>query len=81
MARWNHFKDSPYKKIEFFKLKIGDIFRAGQKYIKCIKTGELSYIEQRSKKEYQLFRSTAEFMVYEVDPLPKKTGTLTSDGF
>jgi hypothetical protein len=60
MAYYNHFAERKYKSIKFINLEIGDKFRNDffkgkrrRKYIICIKTGELTYIEQYSKKEHE----------------------------
>lgn len=57
MAYWNHFSEQKYRQIKFADIPIGDKFRKDffkgkrrRKDIICIKTGELTYIEQRSKK-------------------------------
>lgn len=64
MARYNHFADLKYKKIMFSSLKIGDKFR--QDFFKnnrrrtdiiCIKTAELSYMEERNKKQHILYNA------------------------
>lgn len=61
MAYWNHFKDRVYKQILFTSLEIGQEFRKnfwkGKRRridILCIKTGELTYIEKKSKTEHKL---------------------------
>lgn len=58
MARYNHFSKQEFKVIRFVDLDIGDKFRKDffngnkrRKDIICIKTGKLTYIEERSKKE------------------------------
>jgi len=62
MAYWNHFAKNKYKQIMFSSLNVGDKFRKDsfknkrrRTDIICIKTGELSYMEERSKKEHTLF--------------------------
>lgn len=57
MAYWNHFSERKYKEILFTDLKIGYKFRSDffkdkrrRKDIICVKTGEMEYIEERSKK-------------------------------
>ena len=74
MARWNHFVEQKYKSILFSSLNVGDKFRRdfGQtrpiKYrrdIVCVKTGTLTYVEKRSKKEHS-FRPDADLTRIEV---------------
>jgi hypothetical protein len=62
MSYYNHFAFEKYLAVGFADLKVGDKFRKdlfnGKKRrrdIIMIKTGDLSYIEQRSKKEHILF--------------------------
>lgn len=62
MAHYNHFVNHKYKQIMFSSLNIGDKFRKdfflkGRRRadIICIKTGELAFIEKRSKKEHKLY--------------------------
>lgn len=57
MAYWNHFAERKYKEILFTDLKVGEKFRKDffngnrrRKDIICIKTGEMDFIEERSKK-------------------------------
>ena len=61
MARYNHFSERKYKQIPFSSIGIGDKFR--QDFFKnkrrradiiCVKTGDLSFIEERSKTEHTL---------------------------
>ena len=59
MARYNHFSKQEFKPIPFQKLEIGEKFRKDffkgnrrRKDIICVKTGQLTYIEQRSKTEH-----------------------------
>lgn len=72
MARYNHFKESPYKQIAFKSVKVGDRFRVGKykndrhSFIVAIKTGDNSYIEQYSKKMVVL-HTTVGYMVYQYD--------------
>lgn len=61
MAYWNHFGQRAYKQIMFSSLKIGEEFRKDffkgkrrRKDIICVKTGELSFIEKKSKVEHTL---------------------------
>ena len=69
MAYWNHFAKSKYKPIHFRDLKIGDKFRnhffknKRRRIVICVKTGELTYIEQKNKEEHKLFHDN--FEVYE----------------
>jgi hypothetical protein len=58
MARYNHFSKQEFKVIRFVDLEVGDKFRKDffkgnrrRKDIVCIKTGKLTYIEEKSKKE------------------------------
>lgn len=62
MSRWNHFAKRKYVEIKFRDLPIGSLFRTDsfvgkrrRKDIICIKTGPLSYMEKKSKKEFNLF--------------------------
>ena len=62
MARYNHFGLQKHKQIMFLSLEVGDKFRQDffkngrrRKDIICVKTGELSYIEEKSKKEHTLY--------------------------
>lgn len=59
MARYNHFSNYNYKQIMFSSVIVGgkfrrDFFKNGRRRanIVCKKTGTLSYIEERSKKEH-----------------------------
>lgn len=59
MAYWIHFANRKYKQIRFIDIPVGGKFRKDffkgkrrRKDIICIKTGELCYQEQRSKKEH-----------------------------
>mgnify|MGYP003603438534 CR=1 FL=1 len=69
MARYNHFKDIPYPKIDFITLNIGEEFRYGRYkngihgFVIAIKTGELTFVEKRSKKEHLLFNAN-DYIVY-----------------
>lgn len=70
MAYWNHFSTHKYKQILFASIQIGEEFREdffkGKRRradIICVKTGELSYIEKRSKKEHKLFFIPENYMV------------------
>jgi hypothetical protein len=69
MARYNHFKDILYPKLNFNSLNIGEEFRYGRYkngrhgFVIAIKTGELTFIEKRSKKEHALFNSD-DYVVY-----------------
>ena len=58
MTRYNHFSKQEFKVIRFVDLEIGDKFRKDffngnkrRKDIICVKTGKLTYIEKRSKKQ------------------------------
>lgn len=62
MAYWNHFAKQKYPTIKFKSLSVGDKFRNDffknkrrRSSIICIKTGPLSYVEQKSKTEHNLF--------------------------
>lgn len=62
MARYNHFAKQKYKQIMFSSLNVGDKFRNDffknkrrRTDIICVKTGDLCYIEERSKKEHTLY--------------------------
>lgn len=73
MAYWNHFSQQKYKQIKFIDLKVGDKFRkdffknkktsSRRSDIICIKTSELTYAEQRSKKEHAYIFVTDETLV------------------
>lgn len=61
MARWNHFSERIYKQVLFSSLNVGEEFREDffknkrrRKDIVCIKTGNLSFIEKKSKVEHKL---------------------------
>lgn len=61
MAYWNHFGERAYKQILFSSLNVGEEFRKDffkgkrrRKDILCIKTGELTFIEKKSKAEHIL---------------------------
>lgn len=57
MAYWNHFAEEKYKEVKWSDIPIGGKFRKDffkgkrRSDIICVKTGELTYYEQRSKKE------------------------------
>lgn len=60
MSRYNHFSKCKYKEINFYEVAIGDKFRMdkfiGKRRradIVMIKTGDLTCIEFKSKKEYR----------------------------
>jgi len=60
MSYYNHFSKNKFQPISFISLKIGekfrnDFFKNGRRRadIICIKTSELTYIEQKSKKEHK----------------------------
>ena len=69
MAYWNHFVEDTRTKVMFKDLNVGDKFRVGKwrgnrrSVVIAIKTGEKSYIEERSKKEHSLF-SVDNYQVY-----------------
>ena len=69
MAYWNHFSEDTRTKIMFKDLTVGDKFRVGKwrgkrrSVVIAIKTGEKTYIEERSKKETSLF-SVDNYEVY-----------------
>lgn len=69
MSWFNHFSECPYEQIMFKDLKVGEEFRRGKHtgnhccYILCVKSGELTYTEKKSKKEHQLF-SADNYTVY-----------------
>lgn len=86
MTRWNHFAPIKYARINFSELKIGDRFRndfwhRGRRRadIICIKTGELSYIEQRSKREHTLF-SVSNYTVYSYDRASTQNQSTEAEG-
>lgn len=61
MAYWNHFAEHKYQPVDFKNLSIGDKFRKDffkkgrrRKDVICIKTGDLSFIEEKSKQEHKL---------------------------
>ena len=64
MSIYNHFADKKYPSICFGALNEGDKFRmnkwSGKRRrmdIQMIKTGDLTYMELKSKKKYSLFSS------------------------
>ena len=69
MARYNHFADIKYPKLNFKDLNIGDDFRYGRYknnrhgFVIATKTGDLSFVEKRSKKEHTLFDNNG-YVVY-----------------
>lgn len=69
MAYWNHFAEDTRTKIMFKDLAIKDKFRVvkwrgkRRSVVIAIKTGEKTYIEERSKKETSLF-SVDNYEVY-----------------
>jgi hypothetical protein len=69
MARYNHFKDIPYPKLDFNTLTIGEEFRYGRYkngkhgFVIAIKTGELTFVEKRSKKGHALLNANG-YIVY-----------------
>jgi hypothetical protein len=71
MAYWNHFSPKKYTSIKFMDLNIGDKFRNDffknkrrRADIICVKTGELTYIEQKSKKEHKYLFVNSDTDVY-----------------
>lgn len=69
MTRYNHFAPEKYPRIGFGSVGIGEKFRANKwdgkkarRNIVMVKTGELSYMELKSKKEYTAIN--IEFDVY-----------------
>jgi len=75
MSWYNHFSDYKFKRIAFSSLGIGEKFRQdffsnGRRRVDiiCIKTGELSYVEQRNKTEHLLKDASK----YEVSALIKQ---------
>jgi len=76
MAYWNHFSESKYEAILFNSLKIGEKFRNNfwkgkrrRRDIICIKTGELSSIEEKSKKEHTMMFLPDNYYVQSFDKL------------
>jgi hypothetical protein len=72
LARYNHFSPQVYQSVWFYEIKIGEKFRSDKfkdgkrrKDIIMVKTGNLSYKELRSDKEYNLISS--EFIVSSYD--------------
>ena len=69
MAYWNHFAEDTRTKIMFKDLAVNDKFRVvkwrgkRRSVVIAIKTGEKTYIEERSKKETSLF-SVDNYEVY-----------------
>lgn len=69
MAYWNHFSDCTRTKVMFKDLAIGDAFRVAKwkggkrRVMIAVKTGDKTYIEERSKKETSLF-SVDNYEVY-----------------
>jgi len=75
MSYYNHFSKEKYKQIMFSSLNVGDKFRQDffskgrrRANIICIKTGELGYIEERSKKKHTLY-SAENYQVSSFDQL------------
>jgi len=66
MSRYNHFAPPQYDSLLFKDIGIGEKFRSGKNLVICIKTGELTYMEQRSKKQKTIY-STDGFRVLSVD--------------
>jgi hypothetical protein len=70
MARYNHFKESPYKQVAFKDVKVGDKIRVGKYkngrhgFVIAVKVDKTSYFEQQTKKMVRL-HSFVGFMVYE----------------
>lgn len=61
MSRYNHFSKKIYLDVLFSDVQIGSLFRNDfhlggrrRKDIICVRTGELTYIEQSSKKEHTI---------------------------
>lgn len=76
MAYWNHFAKRRFKEIRFQDVPVGGKFRDDffngnrrRKDIICIKTGELTYIEARSKKERSYIRVDENVTVSSFDQL------------
>lgn len=71
MSRYNHFKEHNFKAILFKDLDVGNLFRFGRYYngrhnfIIAIKTGDLSFIEKKSKREH-ILSSNERYLVYEM---------------
>ena len=69
MARYNHFSDIKYPKLNFKDLNIGDDFRYGRYknnrhgFVIATKTGDFSFVEKRSKKEHILHHND-DYVVY-----------------
>lgn len=72
MARYNHFAESPHKKIAFKDITVGEKFRVGKYkngrpgFIVAVKTGDSSYFEQYSKKMVRLHTING-YMVYQYE--------------
>ena len=71
MSRYNHFSKEKYQKVRFGSLSIGDKFRMDKrkgnirrKDIVMVKTGDKSYKEFISKKEYTVFHSAFDVSEY-----------------
>ena len=56
MARYNHFSEHKLKRVWFPDIEIGSVFSWGENpYRKCIKTGALTYIVNKTKEEKTLY--------------------------
>jgi hypothetical protein len=71
MSRYNHFSKKEYSPICFGQLEVGEKFRNDfftgkrrRKDIVCIKTGDLSYKELKSGRDYKVFSSAFDVAVY-----------------
>ena len=71
MSRYNHFAPLKYVPINFSTLKDGDKFRMAKfkgkirRYLIMVKTGDLTYMELKSKIEHTLHNSDITVYKYE----------------
>ena len=71
MSRYNHFAPLAYVPINFSTLEVGQKFRMVKfkgkirRYLIMEKTGDLTYIELKSKIEHKLFNSDINVYKYE----------------
>lgn len=71
MARYNHFSNLRFEQICFSEVAIGEKFRMDKfkgkrrrRDIICVKTGDRTYHEFKSKKEYELHHSAFDVFVF-----------------
>lgn len=76
MSRWNHFHTKKYATVLFADVPVGSKFRRDafngkrrRKDIICIKTGELEFMEQKSKSKHKVYHD--KFNVCSFDALAK----------